>query len=67
MPDTATFDWRGYGERRGLHPMHTWLAVRNSWPSNSSWNRPVSPMQLDRLCDDETMHDVIRAAIDEAA
>jgi len=59
-------DWRDYARQRGLDPMHAWLAVRNAWPTNSTWNRPIRPNQLDDLWADDDMHPVVEAMIDDA-
>lgn len=64
MPD---FDWRAYATERGVPIMHAWIAVQSTFRHSIPGGRVTSPASLDRLADDEAMHDVIRAAIDDRA
>ncbi len=65
---TELFDWRGYARERGVTPLRAWIAMqqatRSRYPSGVSVSSPAS---LDAICRDDTMHDFVRAVIDEAA
>lgn len=62
---STPFDWRSYAQRQGVPPMHAWIAVQRAFRNSIPGGRVTSPTSLDRLAADETMHDVIRAAIDD--
>lgn len=61
-----TDDWHDYARSRGLAPMYAWLAVRDAWPLNSQWNRPVKPADMGELWGDESMRPVVAGMIDDA-
>ena len=61
-----TFDWRAYARNRGIPPMHAWIAVQRAFRHSIPGGQVTSPDSLDRLAADESMHDVIRAVIDDA-
>ena len=59
-------DWHDYATSKGMKTMHAWLAVRDAWPSNSGWNRPVKPADMAVLWADDDMRPVVAAMIDDA-
>lgn len=65
MPD---LDWRAYSRSKGLTPLQAWLACQQAIPHRPTGQRGVtSPKSLDLIAEDEAMHEVIKATIDDAA
>ena len=62
-----TFDWRAYARSWGIPPMHAWIAVQSVFKDGVPGGRVTSPASLDLLCEDESMADVVAAAIEDCA
>ena len=60
-------DWRTEAHRQGVHHIHVWNTLRNSWPRNSMWNYPYSPQHIDQLAAQPEHHRAIRQAIHDTA
>ena len=62
-----TFDWRAYAREQGIPPMQAWIAVQRIFKDGVPGGRVTSPGSLDRLCEDESLEGVVRAAIEDCA
>lgn len=65
MSDTV-LDWRAYARANGIPPMRAWIACQQAFRTGYPHGQSVtSPASLDLLAADPTLHDVIRATIDD--
>ncbi len=61
------FDWRGYARSVRVTPLDAWLACQKAMHTGYPHGvRVTSPASLDLICEDDAMHDVVRAVIDDA-
>jgi hypothetical protein len=62
------FDWRSYATAAGIQPWQAWIACQQAFRHGYPHGITVtSPGSLDRISTDDTLVDVIRATIDDAA
>jgi hypothetical protein len=67
-PSSTPFDWRSYATAAGIQPWQALIACQQAFRHGYPHGITVtSPTSLDRIARDDTLVDVIRATIDDAA
>ena len=62
------FDWRTYARHQGIQPWQAWVACQSAFRHGYPHAVTVSsPESLDQIAKDDTLVDVIKATIDDAA
>ena len=62
------FNWRTYARHQGIQPWQAWIACQSAFRHGYPHAVTVtSPESLDQIAKDDTLVDVIKATIDDAA